>query len=236
LNSKRTREPEEEFFKAVCELAEGYALKKQETILSENFDLKAAVKEELIEIIPKVKFSSMKLDFLADFVVKKGFTFNAAELYKLFVEFKDQFENEEKLLEAFYILAEAQAHEKEITAMAAATNENFNLIDTIKADLADILPKVQFYKMNKTFLKGFVVKNGILSDDDVRHIFDYRVVIENGGSTLTGTFVDTFGIKDRLGTVGYKLPARATYKQRFTRLKFTVPSTPCTLEKMKGVE
>uniref|UniRef100_A0AC35FEB4 BTB domain-containing protein n=1 Tax=Panagrolaimus sp. PS1159 TaxID=55785 RepID=A0AC35FEB4_9BILA len=227
LNSKRTHEKEEEFFKAVYELAEEYALKKQEIILSENFDLKAAVKEELNEIIPKVKFSSMKLDFLADFV---------AELYKFFVDFKDQFENEEMLLEAIYKLAEAQAHEKEKTAMAAATDETFNLVNTIKADLADILPKVQFYKMNKTYLEDFVVKNGILSDDDVNHIFDYRVVIDNGGLTLTGTFVDTFGIKDRLGTIGYRLPARATYKQRFTRLKFTVPSTPSTLEKMKGVE
>uniref|UniRef100_A0AC35F602 Uncharacterized protein n=1 Tax=Panagrolaimus sp. PS1159 TaxID=55785 RepID=A0AC35F602_9BILA len=99
LYSKRTREQEEEFFKAVYELAEEYALKKQETILSENFDLKAAVKEELNGIIPKIKFSSMKLDFLVDFVVKKGFTFNAAELYKLFVDFKDKFENEELLLE-----------------------------------------------------------------------------------------------------------------------------------------
>uniref|UniRef100_A0AC34FAQ3 BTB domain-containing protein n=1 Tax=Panagrolaimus sp. ES5 TaxID=591445 RepID=A0AC34FAQ3_9BILA len=226
LKCKRSDDQEELFFKAVYELAEKNVTEKQEEDLVPNFDLKTAVKEELMKFLSYFKFNLMSLEFLTDFV---GFTFNALDLNKLFLNSRKRYSNEAECFQAIYVLAEKQAHEKQKKSGA-----NFSLVKTIKEDLSVTLQNVQYYLMDEIFLMDFVVKNGMLSIDAALHVHDYRVVITNDGKTISGSFVDTFGIKDALGSNGFKVAARAKFKQRFNRLKFPVPTTKSPLQMMKG--
>uniref|UniRef100_A0A914PF32 Uncharacterized protein n=1 Tax=Panagrolaimus davidi TaxID=227884 RepID=A0A914PF32_9BILA len=72
LSFDRKYSKEEDFFKAVYQIAEKEALKKQEASTEEIFDLTAAIKTELAPILPKIKFHEMSDKFLSEFVVAKG--------------------------------------------------------------------------------------------------------------------------------------------------------------------
>uniref|UniRef100_A0A914YF64 Uncharacterized protein n=1 Tax=Panagrolaimus superbus TaxID=310955 RepID=A0A914YF64_9BILA len=68
IKCQRNANQEEIFFKAVYMLAEKSVMEKQEVNLAENFDMKSAVKEEMMKYLYHFKFSLMSLEFLTDFV------------------------------------------------------------------------------------------------------------------------------------------------------------------------
>uniref|UniRef100_A0AC35FYT0 Uncharacterized protein n=1 Tax=Panagrolaimus sp. PS1159 TaxID=55785 RepID=A0AC35FYT0_9BILA len=92
--------------------------------------------------------------------------------------------------------------------------------------------------MSKTFLTDFVVKNGVLSVDESERFSSYQIVVENDGKTLTGAFVDVFGIQKAIEPDGYGCSVLSTSnKQRFFHfIKFEIPKTPSAVKKMKSVE
>uniref|UniRef100_A0A914Y3D3 Uncharacterized protein n=1 Tax=Panagrolaimus superbus TaxID=310955 RepID=A0A914Y3D3_9BILA len=114
----------------------------------------------------------------------------------------------------------------------------FNLVESIKADLADVIPNVPFYKMDKSFLTHFVVAKGIISADQASHVFDTLVEITNNGDVVSGAFKDDdIGILRSFKKKKSRQSTRqSTKKIRFLSLKFPIPSTPSTVTKMAGVE
>uniref|UniRef100_A0A914PCC1 BTB domain-containing protein n=1 Tax=Panagrolaimus davidi TaxID=227884 RepID=A0A914PCC1_9BILA len=54
--------------------------------------------------------------------------------------------------------------------------ENFNLIDSIKADLFEVIKIAKFYQMQNSFLINFVVAKGIITAEQARHVDDTRVM------------------------------------------------------------
>uniref|UniRef100_A0AC34G2N8 BTB domain-containing protein n=1 Tax=Panagrolaimus sp. ES5 TaxID=591445 RepID=A0AC34G2N8_9BILA len=117
--------------------------------------------------------------------------------------------------------------------------ENFNLDNSIKANLVDVFPYVELSKMSTEFLLKFVVANGIISEEQANHVSDTVVQIKNNGKTICGMFKDDIlGIllafkKNRSCVAEQKLRSP---KLRFSTLKFKVPKIPSTLTKMKGCE
>uniref|UniRef100_A0A914PHT8 Uncharacterized protein n=1 Tax=Panagrolaimus davidi TaxID=227884 RepID=A0A914PHT8_9BILA len=93
--------------------------------------------------------------------------------------------------------------------------------------------------MNDKFLSEFVVAKGILSRDGGMHAHDITVRITNADKILTGTFKDDFNIFDAVKNArnGYsKVLQKTKTKQRFFNLKYPIPKTPSTVQKMKGAE
>ena len=68
-------------------------------------------------------------------------------------------------------------------------------------------------------------------------MFTLLVHVENANKTISGQFEDTLGIYDEIQKFFRKnISPRTTTKQRFTFLKFNVPTTLSTVQKMKGVD
>uniref|UniRef100_A0AC34G1B1 Uncharacterized protein n=1 Tax=Panagrolaimus sp. ES5 TaxID=591445 RepID=A0AC34G1B1_9BILA len=78
-------------FRAVYKWGEYQAMKKQNEINNEAFDLRAAIKMELTEILPLLEFCRMSKKFLAEFVVGNGITSadNIAKIHKVYVTMKN---------------------------------------------------------------------------------------------------------------------------------------------------
>uniref|UniRef100_A0A914PQ78 BTB domain-containing protein n=1 Tax=Panagrolaimus davidi TaxID=227884 RepID=A0A914PQ78_9BILA len=55
--------------------SENQAIKKQQLSNDETFDIKDAIKTEMHELLPYLQFKKMKLKFLNEFVVQRGFLF-----------------------------------------------------------------------------------------------------------------------------------------------------------------
>uniref|UniRef100_A0A914PRX8 BTB domain-containing protein n=1 Tax=Panagrolaimus davidi TaxID=227884 RepID=A0A914PRX8_9BILA len=72
---------EEILFQKIYEWAENQAKKKQSESNEEN--LNDAIKAELIEILPFIRFKKMNMNFLHKFVVKRGFLFSYDELSEI---------------------------------------------------------------------------------------------------------------------------------------------------------
>uniref|UniRef100_A0A914YQ63 Uncharacterized protein n=1 Tax=Panagrolaimus superbus TaxID=310955 RepID=A0A914YQ63_9BILA len=145
-------------FKKTYELAEKQAMKKQEMCPKKNFILRDAVNAYLVDVMPNVKFSSMSLSSL-HFAVEKGYFVSSAEITKAFLSCKDRkiYSRELSFKEAVE-LAEILALKKQ----EMFPEENFNLDDSVKAYLVDVLPNVEFSKMNFNFLKDFVGTSFVL--------------------------------------------------------------------------
>uniref|UniRef100_A0A914Q601 BTB domain-containing protein n=1 Tax=Panagrolaimus davidi TaxID=227884 RepID=A0A914Q601_9BILA len=74
---------EEKLFEKICEWAENRTKKKLSESNEEIYNLNDSIKFELAGILPFICFKKMKLDFLIDFVVKKGFLFSFEELSEI---------------------------------------------------------------------------------------------------------------------------------------------------------
>uniref|UniRef100_A0A914Q0T6 BTB domain-containing protein n=1 Tax=Panagrolaimus davidi TaxID=227884 RepID=A0A914Q0T6_9BILA len=74
---------EEKLFEKIYEWAEKQAKKKQSEPNEEALNINDNIKAELTEILPLIRFKKMKLDFLIDFVVEKGFLFSYKELSEI---------------------------------------------------------------------------------------------------------------------------------------------------------
>uniref|UniRef100_A0AC35GAF9 Uncharacterized protein n=1 Tax=Panagrolaimus sp. PS1159 TaxID=55785 RepID=A0AC35GAF9_9BILA len=95
------------------------------------------------------------------------------------------------------------------------------------------------FETDEKFLTEFVAAKGILSRDDGMHAHDICVQIRNADKILTGTFKDDFKIFDRVQKWEYgytKISHKSETKQRFFNLKCSIPSTPSTVQKMKGCQ
>uniref|UniRef100_A0A914PWG7 BTB domain-containing protein n=1 Tax=Panagrolaimus davidi TaxID=227884 RepID=A0A914PWG7_9BILA len=224
------RVKEDEFFGAVYKWAENQVT-KYESSNDNNFNLDDAIKVELNDFLPHTEFWKMTYDFLRDFVVEKGFFLSPDELKKFFLSYRADGENEENVVKAAYELAKKQALKKQKLIL---DGQSFNVADSIKADLAGIIPQIKFCEMKKLFLMDFVVANGILSEEQA----DFQ--IENNGNTISGVFKDSFGIREKLQMRTYSRydtkqnSSNSNRKIRYTGLKFPIPSTSATVEKMKG--
>uniref|UniRef100_A0AC35FCF2 BTB domain-containing protein n=1 Tax=Panagrolaimus sp. PS1159 TaxID=55785 RepID=A0AC35FCF2_9BILA len=143
----------EKAFKIIYRLAKKLVLQKQKTSPVADFNLTDAIKEEL-DASSYISFEWMEIEFLMDFVVEKGFTFSFVELYDTLVD-EREFEKEEAF-EAVYQLAEKQVLKMQKASPAA----DFKLIDAVKKELVNVIPKVEFRQMSYDFLMEFVVERG----------------------------------------------------------------------------
>uniref|UniRef100_A0AC35GSP4 BTB domain-containing protein n=1 Tax=Panagrolaimus sp. PS1159 TaxID=55785 RepID=A0AC35GSP4_9BILA len=215
LSLKRSPNQEEAFFKALYQLAEKEALKKQEKSGEEIFDLSATIKAELAPFLSQVKFHQMSEKFLIEFFYEdKDFLFSAAELYKILLSLKRSPNQEEAFFKTLYQLAEKEALKKQ----EKSDEEIFDLSGAIKAELAPFLPQIKFYEMSEKFLIEFVVQ------------------VRNADKILTGTFKDNFNMFDRVQNGNAKVLHRAKTVQKFSKLKCKIPTTPSIVHKMKGAE
>uniref|UniRef100_A0A914PMD8 BTB domain-containing protein n=1 Tax=Panagrolaimus davidi TaxID=227884 RepID=A0A914PMD8_9BILA len=221
------------FFKAVFQWAENQVT-KHESSNDDSFNVEEAIKAELNDFLPHIEFWKMTYDFLINFVVEKGFFLSSDELEKFSCYFRVDCENEESFVKAVYELAEKQALKKQ---KMIPDGQSFSVADSIKADLAGIIPKIKFNKLKKSFLIDFVVANGILSEEQANCVFLIRIEITQKGNTITGVFDDNFGFRKKVERHTYPFNTRqgSNKKIRYSRLKFLRPSTPAALTKMKGV-
>uniref|UniRef100_A0A914P7B6 BTB domain-containing protein n=1 Tax=Panagrolaimus davidi TaxID=227884 RepID=A0A914P7B6_9BILA len=83
VNFKDRFVSEEKLFEKIYEWAENQAKKKQSESNEETLNLNNSIKSELIEILPFMRFKKMKLDFLINYVVKKGFLFSFEKLSEI---------------------------------------------------------------------------------------------------------------------------------------------------------
>uniref|UniRef100_A0A914QL42 BTB domain-containing protein n=1 Tax=Panagrolaimus davidi TaxID=227884 RepID=A0A914QL42_9BILA len=233
---------EEKFFEAVCKWGEHQATVKQSA--AENNDngtqaggnLQEAIKAELTGILSNINYREMDLEYVIQFIENgKDYLFSVAELYKILLSFDRKYSKEEDFFKVVYQIAEKEALKKQ----EASAEEIFDLTAAIKTELAPILPKLKFHEMSDKFLTKFVVAKGILSRDAGMHVHDITVEIRNAGKILTGTFKDDFNIFDgvKIARNGYsKVLQKSKTKQRFFNLKYPIPETPSTVQKMKGAE
>uniref|UniRef100_A0AC34FT65 BTB domain-containing protein n=1 Tax=Panagrolaimus sp. ES5 TaxID=591445 RepID=A0AC34FT65_9BILA len=226
-------------FKNTYNVAEKQVLKKQEMYPEESFNLNDSINAYLVDVIPLVKFSIMDPEFLLDFVVENGFFLSPAEFSEAFLTQSFSFQD-------IYELAEKQALKKQ----EMYAEESFNLRDSISASLVDVMPNVKFSTMSFEVLMTFVFSNQIISKEQANQVSETLVEIKNDGKIITGVFKDVHRIRRYLESHVHRIRrfleschqrARNVKRQnisliRFPQLKFPVPSTPSTVEKMKGVD
>uniref|UniRef100_A0A914QBW3 BTB domain-containing protein n=1 Tax=Panagrolaimus davidi TaxID=227884 RepID=A0A914QBW3_9BILA len=70
----------EDRFQCIYEWSENQAIEKQRLSNDENFNMNDAIKTEMHELLPNIQFNKMKLYFLREFVVPRGFIFTSDEL------------------------------------------------------------------------------------------------------------------------------------------------------------
>uniref|UniRef100_A0A914P3A9 BTB domain-containing protein n=1 Tax=Panagrolaimus davidi TaxID=227884 RepID=A0A914P3A9_9BILA len=70
----------EEIFEAVYKWSENRAIKKQKESNDENFNMNVAIKNEMHKFLKYFDFKKMELNFLHNFVVRRGFLFSYDEL------------------------------------------------------------------------------------------------------------------------------------------------------------
>uniref|UniRef100_A0AC35FWJ3 BTB domain-containing protein n=1 Tax=Panagrolaimus sp. PS1159 TaxID=55785 RepID=A0AC35FWJ3_9BILA len=205
----------ETLFEAVYKWTEHQVL-KQKNANDKNFDLLEAVKDELLE--KGIFLSPDEFKSIYERIRRSGdvrFCFNSV------YDIAEEQDGEKSYFKDVYFLAENQALQKQ----KMNPNESFNLADSIKADLAKVIPNVEFYIMDKTFVMDFIISKGIY--------FDIRVSIENNRKTVTGVF------KNDILAVSHKvtcLKQTSTNICRFLQLKFQIPSIKSSIKKMKGVD
>uniref|UniRef100_A0AC35FZ08 Uncharacterized protein n=1 Tax=Panagrolaimus sp. PS1159 TaxID=55785 RepID=A0AC35FZ08_9BILA len=151
-------------FKLVYELAEKQSKKKQELSPDANFNLIDSIRANMAEIIPTVNFGQMTENFLMDFVAAKGFLLYPAEFAEI-LYYKGYHK-----VDFVYELAEKQALKKQ----EMFPNENFNLTNSIKADLSRVISNTEWYKMKKSVLMDFFVAKGIITKEQASHVCDTR--------------------------------------------------------------
>uniref|UniRef100_A0A914R1C8 BTB domain-containing protein n=1 Tax=Panagrolaimus davidi TaxID=227884 RepID=A0A914R1C8_9BILA len=143
----------EDVFKSMYLLAQQRVWKKREKFLELN--IAVAIREELAEVLPRVNFHLMEIDFLKDFVVEHGFSLPFFELHETLLNVKKL--KKEEAFTIIYQLAEKQVWKKQKSSPV----ENFNLINSVKEELEEVLDNVSFYSMEVKFLMDFVVEREI---------------------------------------------------------------------------
>uniref|UniRef100_A0A914P952 Uncharacterized protein n=1 Tax=Panagrolaimus davidi TaxID=227884 RepID=A0A914P952_9BILA len=73
----------ENIFQSIYEWSENQAIKKQKESNDENFNMNDAIKTEMQEFLPYIQFKKMKLTFLMDYVVRRGFLFTYNKLAEI---------------------------------------------------------------------------------------------------------------------------------------------------------
>uniref|UniRef100_A0AC34G261 BTB domain-containing protein n=1 Tax=Panagrolaimus sp. ES5 TaxID=591445 RepID=A0AC34G261_9BILA len=220
------------FFENIYKWAEHRIMKEKAVDNDTNFNLLEAIKIELNTVLSKIKFSWMSFDFLMNFVVEKGFFLSSVEMSKFFFRLC-YYRLRKKPFTCLSDLVQKQA----LLKQKVSPNDNFNLQDSINADLAEIIPLVDFYKLEKRFLMDYIVGNGILTEKQANLVFETKVEVENNGKIISGVFMDNYSI--RL-TFENKSPYEEySYNSRRCHFNYTrvhIPSTRSTVMKMKGVE
>uniref|UniRef100_A0AC34FB58 BTB domain-containing protein n=1 Tax=Panagrolaimus sp. ES5 TaxID=591445 RepID=A0AC34FB58_9BILA len=148
----------EEAFKAVYQLAEKQVMLKQKSSIDAKFCLINAVKKELIEVISKVEFSKMNVEFWMNFAIEKGFVLLPSDFKGFFDKLRWSYRNPQELFKIIYQLAEKQVLKKKY----ASEDKNFNIYEVIKSELSHVLPHFEFAKMKLEFLMESVVEKGLL--------------------------------------------------------------------------
>uniref|UniRef100_A0A914Z0V0 BTB domain-containing protein n=1 Tax=Panagrolaimus superbus TaxID=310955 RepID=A0A914Z0V0_9BILA len=150
---ERYENVESEFFEAVFKWAENQALIKKKMSEDENFNLQDAIKEELIDFLPKIKFNAMSVVFIANNIIRdKPYLFSTFECYKILMGSK-RYDRDNVLFKAVYELAEKELNEKQ----KVSASDNFNFEDAIKCELAEILPCIDFNNMPLDFIISFIL-------------------------------------------------------------------------------
>uniref|UniRef100_A0A914P3K1 BTB domain-containing protein n=1 Tax=Panagrolaimus davidi TaxID=227884 RepID=A0A914P3K1_9BILA len=73
----------EEMFQAAYEWSENEAIKKQKELNDGNLNMNDAIKVEMQDFLPYIKFNQMEISFFEKYVVKRGFIFTSNELSDL---------------------------------------------------------------------------------------------------------------------------------------------------------
>jgi hypothetical protein len=228
---------DQEVFEAAYKWSEHQALTKKAESEDENFNLNKAIKNELTNMFDKLNFSFMKHEFVMNFLLEKWFVFPSfIDFCKSLVNCKRSGAEEEQWFKGIYQLAEDQAFEKQMES----PSKSFNLKKAARSVLSDVLPDIQFSRMSQKFLKNFVVKNGVLIADEASRYLGYHIEVTNDGKILRGFFIDDYGIYEAVQEKRpYNAFANGKYRQRFwdriPKSTFKIPTTPSTIQKMKGV-
>uniref|UniRef100_A0A914P983 BTB domain-containing protein n=1 Tax=Panagrolaimus davidi TaxID=227884 RepID=A0A914P983_9BILA len=239
LNNQYSQKEKESVFEAVYKWTENQVL-KQKDAEDENINLFEAVKDELSVAFPHIYAmdkSAMNYNFLMNFIVRKGFFLSPNELKILYERYRMNSLIEDICFRTVFNLAEKQALQRQ---KLASDGENFNLIDSIKADLSEVIKIAKFYQMQNSFLMDFVFAKGIITAEQARHVDDTRVSIKNNGKVIVGVFTDSLNILRAIEQKGkhcvYSIQSQSTTLLRLLELKFKVPITASKLMKMDGIE
>uniref|UniRef100_A0AC35FFZ5 BTB domain-containing protein n=1 Tax=Panagrolaimus sp. PS1159 TaxID=55785 RepID=A0AC35FFZ5_9BILA len=155
--------------------------------------------------------------------------------------FEDRIVTEEKLFEKVFQWTEKQVTDKQ----KKANNETFDLNNSIKSEIKEFLPFINFKKMKLSFLHSFVVKKGFLfSYDELSEILEnaesalkikVRITSANGKSINCMLPHDSHAIeiiKSLKNSFNYVSYGQYLYWQPV----FKKPSTFSSLKKRIGVE
>uniref|UniRef100_A0A914P3V7 BACK domain-containing protein n=1 Tax=Panagrolaimus davidi TaxID=227884 RepID=A0A914P3V7_9BILA len=174
-------------------------------------------------------------------VESDGFMETPKEIIKKIVCFEERLVTEEKLFEKVYQWTEKQVTDKQ----NEANNETFDLNNSIKSEIKEFLPFINFKKMKLSFLHNFVVKKGFLfSFDELSEILEnaeselkVKVMITSAnGKSLncmlplgSHAIENIKSLKTSFNCVSYR-------QYLYWRTEFKIPSTPSPLKKRNGVE
>uniref|UniRef100_A0AC35GNA6 BACK domain-containing protein n=1 Tax=Panagrolaimus sp. PS1159 TaxID=55785 RepID=A0AC35GNA6_9BILA len=212
-----SQKEKESVFEAVYKWTENQVLKHKDAE-DENFNLIVAVKDELSVAFPHIfdmDKSAMDYDFLMNFMVKKGLFLSPNELeliYESYGNYTDDIR--------FKIIKEQALQRQKL----ASDSENFGLVHSIKADLSEVIKIAKFYEMDNSYLMDFVVAEGFITAEQVRHT---RVSIENNNGKVVGVFEDSLHIRRAIQQNSkYSIHRRSTTLRSFLDLvRFNVPKT-----------
>uniref|UniRef100_A0A914R0Y0 BTB domain-containing protein n=1 Tax=Panagrolaimus davidi TaxID=227884 RepID=A0A914R0Y0_9BILA len=168
-----------------------------------------------------------------------GFMETSKESVMKIVKFEDRIASEEKLFEKICEWAENQAQKKQ----EESSEEILNMNDAIKSELTEILPYIQFKKMNIKFLNRFVVKKGfIFSYDELSEILDFvssraKVkVINSKGQTMVGMLQNDSAITANIKSLKNVQSSSIKSIYAYWKTNFEVPSTGSSLKKRDDVK
>uniref|UniRef100_A0A914Q378 BTB domain-containing protein n=1 Tax=Panagrolaimus davidi TaxID=227884 RepID=A0A914Q378_9BILA len=233
---------------SVADLSEFYQVKELQHKRDEFLSKKQYTKENVLLYLKALsnyslpmfeKAISKSMKYLS-FTESESFMQVSKEIILKIVNFENRIASEEKLFEKIYEWAENRSKKKQ----SESNEEIYNLNDSIKAELIEILPFIRFKKMKLDFLHKFVVeKDFLFSGNELSEIISfakanpYVKVTNEQGQSITGMLSNNTEIAENIKSLNNRSP---DYSESFfaywNETKIKAPSIPSQIEKRDGIK
>uniref|UniRef100_A0A914R840 BTB domain-containing protein n=1 Tax=Panagrolaimus davidi TaxID=227884 RepID=A0A914R840_9BILA len=235
----------------MVDLSEFYQIKALQQKCDEYLSQKEYTKENVLmffeglsnytlPLFEKAVLKAMKENGL-NLVESDGFMETSKEIVKKIACFEDRFVTEEKLFEKVYQWTEKQITNKQ----NKANNETFDLNNSVKSEIKEFLPFINFKKMKLSFLISFVVKKGFLfSYDELSEMLEnaeselkIKVKITNSyGQSISCMLPHDSPAIENIKSLKKSFPFESYDQYQYWQTQFKRPTTPSPLKKRDGVE